>query len=182
MSRRPRAGSRVVTTISKRQPDEAAREARFFLVGYGCTRASQLGRWRPRVEAAVTAEDLSVAQSCPATEIRITYPSWSRRATWAHPRWWSLTRSLAPSHGPTKDPVGHAKDGKPVMLSDLCVAERSTGGHGLRQQEMFKREYSKIFEGDEHWKTMSAPQARSSGTPSPLMLRSPVLRGLRPAP
>jgi aconitate hydratase len=25
------------------------------------------------------------------------------------------------------------------------------------KQEMFKREYSKIFEGDEHWKTMSAP-------------------------
>jgi aconitate hydratase len=59
----------------------------------------------------------------------------------------------------TKDPIGHTKDGKPVMLSELWPAQDEVNEVVQRcvQQEMFKREYAKIFEGDEHWKTMSAP-------------------------
>jgi aconitate hydratase len=59
----------------------------------------------------------------------------------------------------TKDPIGHTKDGKAVMLSELWPSQEEVNSVVQRcvQQEMFKREYSKIFEGDEHWKTMSAP-------------------------
>jgi aconitate hydratase len=59
----------------------------------------------------------------------------------------------------TKDPLGHTKDGKPVMLSQLWPSQEEVNSvvQQCVQQEMFKREYSRIFEGDEHWKTMSAP-------------------------
>jgi aconitate hydratase len=59
----------------------------------------------------------------------------------------------------TKEPVSETPDGRPVMLSELwptleevnAVVQRSL------KQEMFTREYSRIFEGDEHWKSMAAP-------------------------
>src|SRR5256885_7159550 len=59
----------------------------------------------------------------------------------------------------TKDPVGQTKDGKPVMLSELWPSQEEVNAVVQKcvQQEMFKREYSRIFEGDEHWKKMEAP-------------------------
>jgi aconitate hydratase len=59
----------------------------------------------------------------------------------------------------TKDPVGTTKDGKPVMLSELwpSVAEVNAVVQKCVQQDMFKREYARIFDGDEHWKKMTAP-------------------------
>ena len=59
----------------------------------------------------------------------------------------------------TKDPIGHTKDGKPVMLSELWPSQEEVNAvvQQCVQQEMFKREYSRIFEGDEHWKKMSSP-------------------------
>jgi len=52
-----------------------------------------------------------------------------------------------------------APDGKPVMLSELWPSQAEVNDVVQKcvQQEMFKREYSRIFEGDEHWKKMEAP-------------------------
>jgi aconitate hydratase len=59
----------------------------------------------------------------------------------------------------TKEPLGEDKDGKPVMLSELWPSQAEVNAviQECVKQEMFKREYSRIFEGDEHWKSMSAP-------------------------
>jgi aconitate hydratase len=59
----------------------------------------------------------------------------------------------------TKDPVGTSRDGKPVMLSELwpSAAEVNAVVQKCVQQDMFRREYSRIFDGDEHWKQMAAP-------------------------
>jgi aconitate hydratase len=59
----------------------------------------------------------------------------------------------------TKDPVGKTRDGKPVMLSELWPSQAEVNAVVQKcvQQDMFKREYSHIFDGDEHWKKMSAP-------------------------
>jgi aconitate hydratase len=45
------------------------------------------------------------------------------------------------------------------MLSELWPSQEEVNKvvTACVKQDMFKREYSKIFEGDEHWKTMSAP-------------------------
>jgi aconitate hydratase len=59
----------------------------------------------------------------------------------------------------TKDPVGKTPNGKPVMLSELWPSQADVNAVVQKcvQQDMFKREYSRIFDGDEHWKTMTAP-------------------------
>jgi aconitate hydratase len=59
----------------------------------------------------------------------------------------------------TKDPIGHTTDGKPVMLSELWPSQEEVNAvvQQCVKQEMFKREYSRIFDGDEHWKKMSSP-------------------------
>src|SRR6266516_3882192 len=45
------------------------------------------------------------------------------------------------------------------MLSELWPTQEEVNAVIQRcvKQEMFKREYSRIFEGDEHWKSMSSP-------------------------
>ncbi len=57
------------------------------------------------------------------------------------------------------EPVGFTPDERPVMLSELWPSQAEVNAtiQQCVKQEMFKREYSRIFEGDEHWKTMSAP-------------------------
>ncbi len=59
----------------------------------------------------------------------------------------------------SKDPIGTDRDGNQVMLSELWPSQEEVNSVVQRcvKQEMFKREYSRIFDGDEHWKTMSAP-------------------------
>jgi aconitate hydratase len=59
----------------------------------------------------------------------------------------------------TKDPIGTASDGRQVMLSELWPSQEEVNAvvQQCVKQEMFKREYSRIFEGDEHWKEMAAP-------------------------
>jgi aconitate hydratase len=59
----------------------------------------------------------------------------------------------------TKDPIGKTRDGKPVMLSELWPSQAEVNDVVQKcvQQDMFKREYSRIFDGDEHWKKMAAP-------------------------
>src|SRR6266853_835938 len=59
----------------------------------------------------------------------------------------------------TKDPVGKSPDGKPVMLSELWPSQAEVNDVVQKcvRQDMFKREYSRIFDGDEHWKQMTAP-------------------------
>ena len=57
------------------------------------------------------------------------------------------------------EPLAETPDGKPVMLSELWPTQAEVNAviQKCVQQEMFKREYSRIFEGDEHWKEMAAP-------------------------
>src|SRR5919204_453695 len=83
--------------------------------------------------------------------------------------WKSFTTVFAP--GPKPDPgaisrltaeggpVDEPPDGRPVMLSELWPTQEEVNAviQQCVKQEMFKREYARIFEGDEHWKTMSAP-------------------------
>src|SRR5207237_8983848 len=58
-----------------------------------------------------------------------------------------------------KEPVGQAADGKPVMLSELWPTQEEVNAvvQQCVKQELFKREYSRIVEGDEPWKSMEAP-------------------------
>src|SRR6267142_1237995 len=157
-------GSRVVTdyleTAGLMKPLE---KLGFFLVGYGCTtcigNSGPLAT--PEIEAAVIKEDLSVVAVLSGNcnfEARI-HPLVKASYLGSPPLVVAYALAGTVNTDLTKDPVGHTKDGKPVMLSELWPSQEEVNKvvTACVKQEMFKREYSKIFEGDEHWKTMSAP-------------------------
>jgi len=157
-------GSRVVTdylqTAGLMEPLE---KLGFFLVGYGCTtcigNSGPLAS--PEIEAAVTADNLSVVAVLSGNrnfESRI-HPLVKASYLGSPPLVVAYALAGTVNIDLTKDPVGQSKDGKPVMLSELWPSQEEVNAVVQKcvQQEMFKREYSRIFEGDEHWKKMEAP-------------------------
>jgi len=157
-------GSRVVTdylnTAGLMEPLE---KLGFYLVGYGCTtcigNSGPLAS--PEVEAAVMKEDLSVVAVLSGNrnfESRI-HPLVKASYLGSPPLVVAYALAGTVHLDLTKDPIGHTKDGKPVMLSELWPSQEEVNAvvQQCVQQEMFKREYSRIFEGDEHWKKMSSP-------------------------
>jgi aconitate hydratase len=157
-------GSRVVTdyleTAGLMKPLE---KLGFFLVGYGCTtcigNSGPLSS--PEVEAAVTSEDLSVVAVLSGNrnfESRI-HPLVKASYLGSPPLVVAYALAGTVNIDLTKDPLGTTPDGKPVMLAELWPSQDEVNAvvQECVQQEMFKREYSRIFEGDEHWKKMEAP-------------------------
>ncbi len=157
-------GSRVVTDYLENaglmQPLE---KLGFFLVGYGCTtcigNSGPLSS--PEVEATVSSENLSVVAVLSGNrnfESRI-HPLVKASYLGSPPLVVAYALAGTVNIDLTKDPIGTTPDGEPVMLSDLWPSQAEVNAVVQKcvQQEMFKREYSRIFEGDEHWKQMAAP-------------------------
>ena len=59
----------------------------------------------------------------------------------------------------TTEPLGTGSDGKPVFLKDLWPTEREIQETMLASvtPEMFQRQYAKVFDGDELWKSLPVP-------------------------
>ncbi len=157
-------GSRVVTDyLQAANLLEPLEKLGFFLVGYGCTtcigNSGPLAS--PEVEAAVTKEDLAVAAVLSGNrnfEARI-HPLVKASYLASPPLVVAFALAGTMHKDLTKEPVSETPDGRPVMLSELWPTQVEVNAviqHSLKQ-EMFKREYSRIFEGDEHWKSMAAP-------------------------
>ncbi len=157
-------GSRVVTdylqTAGLMEPLE---KLGFFLVGFGCTtcigNSGPLAT--PQIEAAVVKENLSVVAVLSGNrnfESRI-HPLVKASYLGSPPLVVAYALAGTVNIDLTKDPVGKTPDGKPVMLSELWPSQAEVNAVVQRcvQQDMFKREYSRIFDGDEHWKKMAAP-------------------------
>src|SRR5467141_390855 len=157
-------GSRVVTdylqTAGLMEPLE---KLGFFLVGFGCTtcigNSGPLAT--PEIEAQVVKEDLSVVAVLSGNrnfESRI-HPLVKASYLGSPPLVVAYALAGTVNIDLTKDPVGTSRDGKPVMLSELWPSQAEVNDVVQKcvQQDMFKREYSRIFDGDEHWKQMAAP-------------------------
>jgi aconitate hydratase len=157
-------GSRVVTdyleTADLMKPLE---KLGFFLVGYGCTTC--IGNSGPlaskEVEAAVVDENLSVVAVLSGNrnfESRI-HPLVKASYLGSPPLVVAYALAGTVNIDLTKDPIGQTRDGKPVMLSDLWPTQEEVNAvvQKVVQKDMFKREYARIYEGDEHWKKMAAP-------------------------
>jgi len=157
-------GSRVVTdylqTAGLMEPLE---KLGFYLVGYGCTtcigNSGPLAT--PEVEAAVTSDNLSVVAVLSGNrnfEARI-HPLVKASYLASPPLVVGYALAGTVNIDLTKDPIGEDRDGKAVRLSELWPSPEEVNMvvQQCVKQEMFKREYSRIFEGDEHWKEMAAP-------------------------
>ncbi len=59
----------------------------------------------------------------------------------------------------TREPIGTDSQGRPVMLAELWPGpeeiQRTVAGSVKR--DMFQRRYADVFQGDAHWKSLSAP-------------------------
>ena len=161
-------GSRVVTDYLKNAGlMEYLEKLGFFLVGYGCTtcigNSGPLAT--PEIEKEVVDRNLSVAAVLSGNRnfearihplVKASYLG-SPPLVVAYALAGNLRKDL------TREPLGTDRDGKPVMLSEIWPSPElvaRTVGEAVRQ-EMYTREYSKIFEGDENWKKMEAPTGAS---------------------
>jgi aconitate hydratase len=157
-------GSRVVTDyLTNAGLQEPLEKLGFYLVGYGCTtcigNSGPLAT--PEIEAAVVKDDLSVVAVLSGNrnfEARI-HPLVKASYLASPPLVVAFALAGSVSKDLTKDPVGYTADDRPVMLSELWPSQEEVNAvvQQCVRQEMFKREYSRIFEGDEHWKAMDAP-------------------------
>ena len=157
-------GSRVVTDyLTNAGLMEPLEKLGFFLVGYGCTtcigNSGPLAS--PEVEATVSTENLSVVAVLSGNrnfEARI-HPLVKASYLASPPLVVAFALAGTVHRDLVNEPIGHTPDGRAVMLSELWPSADEVNEVVQRcvQQDMFKREYSRIFEGDERWKSMEAP-------------------------
>jgi aconitate hydratase len=158
-------GSRVVTDYLQRAGLlEPLEQLGFYLVGYGCTtcigNSGPLAS--PEVESEVADGDLAVVAVLSGNRnfearihqlVRASYLA-SPPLVVAYALAGTIRRDL------TEDELGHdVRTGKPVYLRDLWPSKEEVDtviGECVRQ-EMFQREYARIYDGDEHWQGMAAP-------------------------
>ncbi|MGH8226400.1 MAG: aconitate hydratase AcnA [Steroidobacteraceae bacterium] len=157
-------GSRVVTDYYRKAgllEDLAA--VGFDLVGYGCTTCiGNSGPLKPEIVSAVKAGDLigcAVLSGNRNFEGRI-HPE-SRMNFLASPPL-VVAYALAGSMDVdlAKDPLGTGRDGKPVYLADLWPSPREVAETVARSidSEMFRKRYAGVFDGDQNWAGIHAPQ------------------------
>jgi len=159
-------GSKVVTDyLAKAGLNHYLDELGFNLVGYGCTTC--IGNSGPLPEPISKAVDegnllvSSVLSGNRNFEGRV-HPQ--VKANWLASPPLVVAYALA---GTTRinlaeDPLGEDDDGNPVYLKDIWpsnseVAEEVTQVVGA----MFRKEYAEVFEGDEHWRSIQVPEAKT---------------------
>jgi aconitate hydratase len=135
----------------------------FYLVGYGCTTC--IGNSGPlassEVEAAVQDGDLAVVAVLSGNRnfegrihplVRASY-----QASPPHVVAYALAGSIHTDL--TREPLGRDREGRPVYLKDVWPSPEEVAAtvRECVRQEMFAREYARIYEGDESWKRMEAP-------------------------
>ncbi len=158
-------GSRVVTDYLQRAGlMEPLEKLGFYLVGYGCTtcigNSGPLAS--PEVEKEVSDRDLAVVAVLSGNRnfearihqlVRASYLA-SPPLVVAYALAGTIRRDL------TEDELGHdARTGRPVYLRDLWPGQEEVD-EVIREcvrQDMFQREYARIYDGDEHWQRMQAP-------------------------
>jgi len=62
-----------------------------------------------------------------------------------------------------KDPLGTGKDGKPVFLADVWPSQREVEEavqHSI-SSDMFRKTYSEVYSGDEHWQSLKVPKGNN---------------------
>ncbi|MDQ6922418.1 MAG: aconitate hydratase AcnA, partial [Candidatus Dormibacteraeota bacterium] len=185
-------GSRVVTDyLQQAGLLDYLEKLGFFLVGYGCTTC--IGNSGPladeHVEEEVQRRDLNVVAVLSGNRnfearihplVRASYLA-SPPLVVAYALAGTVRRDL------TEEPLGHhAETGRPVFLRDIWPSAEEVSqvvGECVRQ-DMFRREYERIYDGDEHWQRMEAPtgQIYEWDADSTYVQEPPYFEGMKPEP
>ena len=137
----------------------------FHLVGYGCTTCiGNSGPLPEPVSAAVNENDLAVVSVLSGNrnfegrinpDVKMNYLA-SPPLVVAYALAGSMDVDLV------SDPLGTAANGRPVYLRDIwpSAAEVERVIAEAIQSEMFTRDYSDVFAGDERWRTLPVPEGQ----------------------
>jgi len=156
-------GSKVVTKYLRdanlMQPLELLG---FHLVGYGCTTCiGNSGPLPEEIARAIQENDLIVAAVLSGNrnfEGRVNpYTHANYLASPPLVVAYALAGTMDINFG--KDPIGVGKDGESVFLKDIWPSPQEVEQtmHQSVKPEMFKQEYSNVFEGDESWTNLPIP-------------------------
>jgi aconitate hydratase len=156
-------GSRVVTDYLERAGLMTALETlRFNLVGYGCTTCiGNSGPLPEPVAERIESHDLAVAAVLSGNrnfEGRI-HPQVKAAYLASPPLVVAYALAGRLDLDLTSDPLGKDGSGQDVFLRDLWPTREAINdavGRALAR-DMFTTEYSRIFDGDEHWRELPAP-------------------------
>ncbi len=77
----------------------------------------------------------------------------------------------------TRDPIGTGSDGRPVFLHEIWPTQDEVAGAVARGvgRDLFDREYARIFDGDEHWRSLPSPTgAMFEWDPASTYVREPT--------
>ncbi len=156
-------GSKVVTDyLAEAKLNEPLDKLGFNLVGYGCTTC--IGNSGPLPEPIVKAiqdNDLVVAAVLSGNRNFEGRVHANTRANYLASPPLVVAYALAGTMDIDlqTEPIGVGKDSKPVYLKDIWPTQQevNTTVQTCVKSEMFKKEYSNVFEGDQHWKGLSVP-------------------------
>jgi aconitate hydratase len=162
-------GSKVVTDyLNDAGLTEYLDELGFELVGYGCTTCiGNSGPLPEPVEAAVDAGNLAVAAVISGNrnfEARVHNKVRSNYLA-SPPLVVAYALAGTTDIDLTKDAIGEGKDGQPVYLKDIwpTQAEVNQAVESSVRREMFVKQYSNVFDGDEKWAAVPAPTGELFG-------------------
>ncbi|MBX5452027.1 aconitate hydratase AcnA [Thermogemmatispora sp.] len=133
---------------------------RFHLVGFGCTTCiGNSGPLPEPVAEAVQANDLVVAAVLSGNrnfEGRI-HPQVRASFLASPPLVVAYALAGTVDIDLTKDPIGYDVNGEPVYLREIWPSQEEINAVVSRaiSPELFKKNYSHVFEGDEHWRSLS---------------------------
>jgi aconitate hydratase len=182
-------GSTVVTNyLEQAGLDTYLNELDFDLVGYGCTTCiGNSGPLPDEISAAVEENDLVVCSVLSGNrnfEGRIN-PDVKANYLASPPLCVAYALAGRMDFDFESEPLGADGDGEPVYLSDLWPSPqeiKDTVAEAVRA-DMFTKNYSNVFEGDETWKAIDVPEGDRYDWPaSTYVRRPPFFEGMDPEP
>ncbi|TMC50646.1 MAG: aconitate hydratase AcnA [Chloroflexi bacterium] len=173
-------GSRVVTDyLQQAGLIEPLETLRFNLVGYGCTTCiGNSGPLPDDVARRIDADDLAVVAVLSGnrnfegrihSQVKASYLA-SPPLVVAYALAGTVHRDLS------SEPLGTDRDGNDVYLRDIWPSTTEVEEVVARvlERDFFRREYSRIFDGDEHWQRLTtATGARFQWKPDSTYVREP---------
>jgi len=160
-------GSKVVTDYYDRSGLTKYMEALGFnLVGYGCvTCIGNSGPLPIEISKAVNENDLAVSAVLSGNrnfEGRIS-PDVKMNYLASPPLVVAYALAGTMNHDFEKDALGTDNEGKPVLLKDIWPTEAEIQSviDSSISSEMFKKDYSSVFEGDHRWKSLDTPTGKT---------------------
>jgi aconitate hydratase len=157
-------GSRVVTDyLNAAELTPYLDDLGFDLVGYGCTTCiGNSGPLPPPVEEAIRENDLTCAAVLSGNrnfEGRVhPYVKFSYLAS--PPLVVSFALAGTMDIDLQNNPIGKGKNGEDIYLKDIWPTQREIRDtvNSVLNPEMFRAQYSRVFEGDETWKGLETPE------------------------